>query len=57
MINMSLSKTESYRRDISHLVYWCNSSELINMGKLAALKIGGLINQKGATIKCKYILT
>jgi hypothetical protein len=24
---------------------------------LAALKIGGLINQKGATIKCKFLLT
>ncbi len=36
MINMSMSKTEPFRKDISRLVYWCNPSEFINKGKLGS---------------------
>jgi hypothetical protein len=50
-------KTEPCRRDANRLVFWCNPFESINKAHLAALKIGGLINQKGATIKCKFLLT
>ena len=50
-------KTEPYRRDTSRLVYWCNPFEPIKRASLAALRIGELINQKGATIKCNLLLT
>ena len=34
--DLIIFKTESYRRDTSRLVYWCNPFESINKGKLGS---------------------
>ena len=57
MINISMSKTEPYRRVPVVLFIGAIHLNPLIRPNLAALRIGELINQKSPIIKCNFLIT